>query len=89
MIASRYILTPDIFKYLSKTEPGKAGEIQLTDAMRLMVKEQDMYGLVLDGRRCDIGNKEGFIRTNVEFALKRDDMGGNLREYIKQLAEEL
>jgi len=89
VIAGRYIFTPDIFEYLSKTKPGKGGEIQVTDAMRMMVKDRKMYGLKLDGRRCDIGNKEGFIRTNIEFALKRDDISENLREYIKRLAKEL
>lgn len=88
-IAGRYVLTPDIFEYLSRTEPGQGGEIQLTDAMRMMLKDQPMYGLHLDGRRCDIGNKEGFIKTNIEFALKRDDVAENLREYIKQLAEKI
>lgn len=88
-IASRYILTPEIFEYLGRTEPGKAGEIQLTDAMRMMVRQRKMYGLVLEGRRCDIGNKEGFVRTNIEFALRRPDMAENMREYIKRLAKEL
>ncbi len=88
-IAGRYILTADIFKYLEKTAPGKDGEIQLTDAMRLMVKERTMYGLVLDGRRCDIGDKQGFVKTNIEFALKRKDMAENLTEYIINLAEKL
>lgn len=88
-IAGRYILTPDIFKYLSRTEPDQSGEIQLTDAMRMMVKDRPMYGLRLDGRRCDIGNKEGFIKTNIEFALKRDDIAENLREYIKRLAKNI
>ncbi len=88
-IAGRYILTADIFKYLEKTAPGKGGEIQLTDAMRLMVKDRPMYGLVLDGKRCDIGNKQGFVKTNIEFALKRDDIAQNLTEYIINLAEKL
>ena len=88
-IAGRYILTSEIFEYLGKIEPGQDGEIQLTDAMRMMVKDQPMYGLYLDGRRCDIGNKEGFIKTNIEFALKRDDVAENLREYIKRLAMDI
>ena len=88
-IASRYVLTPEIFEYLGRTEPDKAGEIQLTDAMQMMVRQRKMYGLVLEGRRCDIGNKEGFVRTNIEFALQRPDMAENMREYIKRLAKEL
>jgi UTP--glucose-1-phosphate uridylyltransferase len=88
-IASRYLLTPDIFRYIEKTVPGDDREVQLTDALRAMVKERPMYGLRLEGKRCDIGNKEGFIRTNIEFALKRSDMAEDLRRYIKQLAERL
>ena len=89
VIASRYILTADIFGYLAKTKPGKGGEIQLTDAMRMMVKDRAMYGCRLNGKRCDIGNKEGFVKTNIEFALKRDDMTEDLKAYIKELAKSL
>lgn len=89
VIAGRYVFKPDIFEYLSQTKPSKNGEIQLTDAMQMMVKDRPMYGLRLDGRRCDIGNKEGFIKTNIDFALKRDDIAGNLKEYIKRLAKHI
>lgn len=89
VIASRYIFTPDIFDYIARTKPGKGGEIQITDAMGMMVRDRDMYGVKLEGRRCDIGNPEGFVRTNIEFALKRDDMAENIREYIKKLAGQL
>jgi UTP--glucose-1-phosphate uridylyltransferase len=88
-IAGRYVLTPDIFDYLSRTGPGLGGEIQLTDALRMMLKDRQMYGLYLDGKRCDIGNKEGFIKTNIEFALKRGDVAENLKEYIKKLAQNI
>ena len=89
VIAGRYVFKPDIFEYLSQTDPSQSGEIQLTDAMRMRVKDKPMYGLCLDGRRCDIGNKEGFIKTNIDFALKRDDIAENLREYIKLLAKKI
>jgi UTP--glucose-1-phosphate uridylyltransferase len=89
VIASRYVFTPEIFGYIEQTRPGKGGEIQITDAMRLMVRDHAMYGRRLAGRRCDIGNKEGFIRTNIEYALKRNDMAAELRTYIKMLAERL
>lgn len=89
VIAGRYILTPDIFEYIEKTQPGKGGEIQLTDALKKMVKKRPMYGKILQGRRCDIGNTEGFIKTNIEFALKHKDMSHNLAEYIINLAEKL
>jgi UTP--glucose-1-phosphate uridylyltransferase len=89
VIAGRYVLTPRIFEFLPRIKPCKGDEIQLTDALRLMVQSQKMYGLKLNGKRCDIGNKEGFIKTNVEFALKRDDMAEGIRAYIKQLAKEV
>ena len=89
VIAGRYLLTPDIFDYISRTKPSEDGEIQLTEAMRMMVKDRPIYALLLDGKRCDIGNKEGFIKTNIEFALKRKDMAENLRRFIKDLAEDI
>ena len=89
VIASRYIFTPDIFEHLEQTTPGKGGEIQITDAMRIMVQKRRMYGRKLNGRRCDIGNKEGFIRTNLEFSLKDKDMAENMKRYIRDLAKTL
>jgi UTP--glucose-1-phosphate uridylyltransferase len=88
-IASRYLLTPDIFDHIARVPPDKSGEIQLTDALRTLVKQRPMYGLKLNGRRCDIGNKDGFVRTNIEFALKREDMADDLRRYLKELAQGL
>jgi len=89
VVAGRYIFTPDIFGYLEQTSPGKGGEIQITDAMRLMVKKRRMYGRKLQGRRCDIGDKEGFIRTNLEFALKDPDLAEPMKSYIKKLSQQL
>ncbi len=86
-IASRYLLTPDIMNYIGNVPPGRNGEIDLTEPLRSLVKTRPVYGLKLQGRRCDIGNKEGFIRTNIEFALKREDMAADLRRYIKELAQ--
>lgn len=88
-VAGRYLLTPDIFKHISQVTTDKSGEVQLTDALKMMIKNRPMYGLQLNGKRCDIGNKEGFIKTNIEFALKREDMAEDLRQYIKQLAEKI
>jgi len=87
VIAGRYLLTPDIFGLLENTKPSPDGEIQLTEALKTLARSRPVYGLKLDGKRCDIGNKEGFIRTNIEFALKRADMADDLRQYIKQLAQ--
>ncbi len=89
VVAGRYIFTPDIFGYLEQTSPGKGGEIQITDAMRLMVKKRRMYGRKLQGRRCDVGDKEGFIRTNLEFALKDPDLAEPMKSYIKKLSQQL
>jgi UTP--glucose-1-phosphate uridylyltransferase len=89
VIAGRYLLTPDIFDFIGGALPSQNGEIQLTEALRALVRHRPVYGLKLEGRRCDIGNKEGFIRTNIEFALKRDDMAEDLRQYIKRLAQSM
>jgi UTP--glucose-1-phosphate uridylyltransferase len=88
-IAGRYLLTADILELIGQTQPDRGGEVQLTDALRQLVRRRPMYGLKLNGRRCDIGNKDGFIRTNIEFALKREDMVEDLRQYLKQLAQTL
>ncbi len=89
VIAGRYVFTPEIFTHLDNTTPGKNGEIQLTDAMHRMVASRAMYGLHFPGKRYDIGNKLDFLKTNLEFGLKRPDMAAELREFIKQLAETL
>ncbi|MCL4155498.1 UNVERIFIED_CONTAM: hypothetical protein GTU68_065578 [Idotea baltica] len=89
VIAGRYLFTPDIFDYLKIIPRGKNNEIQLTDAMSLMLKEKAMYGLHFDGKRHDIGNKMDFIRTNLLFGLKRKDMTEELTAWVKELAESL
>ena len=86
VIASRYVLTPDIFGFLDKTGRGKNNEIQLTDAMRAMVKARAMYALRFEGTRYDIGNKLDFIKTNLIFGLKQPDMARDLRAFVRGLA---
>lgn len=88
-VAGRYILTPDIFECIDQTKPGKNGEIQLTDAMRLLLKRRRFYGLKLNGTRHDIGNKLDFVKTNVLYAMKRDDMGEEIKAFIKDLATKI
>jgi UTP--glucose-1-phosphate uridylyltransferase len=88
-IASRYIFTPEIFDFLDKTTEGVNNEIQLTDAMRAMVKKHAMYGLRFEGKRYDIGNKLDFIKTNIEFGLKNKEIGPELKKYLKELFETL
>lgn len=84
-IIGRYIFTPDIFDAIERTTPGAGGEIQITDAMRLLLKERDFYAVKLVGTRHDAGDKLGFLIATVEFALKRDDLSGEFREYLKTL----
>lgn len=85
-IIGRYILTPDIFDAIERTEKGAGGEIQITDAMRLMLKEgKPFYAVKLEGNRHDAGDKLGFLIATVEFALKREDLGEDFREYLKSL----
>jgi len=88
-VASRYIFTPEIFDYLEQILPGKNGEIQLTDAMRLMVKHHAMVGLKFKGKRYDIGNKLGFLKTNLIYGLEDDEIGGELKEWLKTFTQEL
>ena len=84
-IIGRYILTPAIFDILSGTSPGAGGELQLTDGLRGLLKQEKMYAYVYEGRRHDTGDKLGFLKATVEFALKREDLGGPLREYLRGL----
>jgi UTP--glucose-1-phosphate uridylyltransferase len=84
-IIGRYILTPAIFDCLSNTPTGAGGELQLTDGMRMLLQKEKMYAYVYEGRRHDTGDKLGFLKATVEFALKRDDLGGPFREYLKGL----
>ena len=84
-IIGRYILTPDIFDQIEKTERGRGGEIQLTDGLRQLKQRRTLYGYQFEGVRHDAGNKLGFLKATVEFALKRDDLGGPFREYLRSL----
>ena len=85
-IIGRYLLTPEIFEELESTQPGRGGEIQLTDALRgLLARGQKIYGYRFEGRRHDAGDKLGFLIATVEFALKREKLGEQFREYLKGL----
>ncbi|MFA6103938.1 MAG: UTP--glucose-1-phosphate uridylyltransferase GalU [Victivallaceae bacterium] len=85
VIASRYVFTPEIFECLKKTPRGKGNEIQLTDAMLLMLQQHPMYGLKVNGRRHDIGNKLDFIKSTVEFALQRPEFKDQITAWLKTL----
>ena len=85
-IVGRYILKPSIFDYLEKVKPGKGGEIQLTDAMGMMMKEEGFVGYEFTGNRYDAGDKFGFLQANIAYALKRRDIRPRLMAYLKELA---
>jgi UTP--glucose-1-phosphate uridylyltransferase len=84
-IIGRYILTPAVFDTLSEIQAGAGGELQLTDGMKLLLKKEKMYAYVYQGRRHDTGDKLGFLKATVEFALKREDLGEPFRQYLKSL----
>jgi UTP--glucose-1-phosphate uridylyltransferase len=84
-IIGRYILTPDIFAALEKTERDEGGEIQLTNGLRALAHKRPVYAYRFEGKRHDAGNKLGFLKATVEFALKREDLGEDFREYLKSL----
>lgn len=89
VIAGRYILTANIFKCIEQTPPGKNGEVQLTDALRLLLGNRAVYGLQFNGSRYDIGNKLDFLRTNILFALERPDLRDEVVAFVKDLAATL
>jgi UTP--glucose-1-phosphate uridylyltransferase len=85
-IIGRYILTPTIFDVLNKTDLGTGGELQLTDGLRGLLKAgEKIYGYTFEGKRHDTGDKLGFLKATVEFALKRSDLGGPFAEYLRSL----
>jgi UTP--glucose-1-phosphate uridylyltransferase len=85
VFAGRYVLTPEIFEAIRKIKPGVNNEIQLTDAIRLLMNEQSIYGLAFDGERHDVGNKLDFIKTNLLLGLKRKDIGEELKNWLRNL----
>ena len=84
-IIGRYILTPRIFELLEQTTPGAGGEIQLTDGIKALLKEEKVFGYTFEGKRFDAGDKFGMLQATVEFALKRPEFGEKFREYLKSL----
>lgn len=86
-ILGRYIITPKIFGFLENAEPGKGGEIQLTDALRKLSGVEAMYAYDFLGRRYDVGNKLGFLQATVEFALKREDLKDDFCSYLQKVVD--
>jgi len=86
-IIGRYVLTPDIFAEIESTRPGAIGEIQITDAMRSLLKKRDFYAVRFEGTRYDAGDKLGFLVATVELGLKHKDLAPEFRQYLKTLIE--
>jgi UTP--glucose-1-phosphate uridylyltransferase len=84
-IIGRYVLTPRIFDMLEATEPGKGGELQLTDGIKQLLKHEKVYGYTFEGTRHDTGDKLGMLKATVEFGLKREDLGKEFRNFLKTL----
>lgn len=84
-VLGRYVISPEIFEILEHTKPGKGGEIQLTDALKVLAKKENMTALSFEGRRYDVGDKEGFLEATIEYALRRDDLKDKFKEYLKNL----
>ncbi|MEZ7892324.1 MAG: UTP--glucose-1-phosphate uridylyltransferase GalU [Candidatus Wallbacteria bacterium] len=84
-IIGRYVITPEIFEILENTEPGKGGEIQLTDALSKLNRRQAIYGHQFSGRRYDVGDRLGYLKAIVEMALEREDLKENFKEYLKTI----
>lgn len=85
----RYVITPEIFEILEHTKPGKGGEIQLTDALRVMAHNGNVYAYNFRGKRYDTGNKLGFLKATVEYALRRDDLGEAFGNYLEGIVKKL
>ncbi|MCY6355097.1 UTP--glucose-1-phosphate uridylyltransferase GalU [Clostridium sp. ZS2-4] len=84
-ILGRYIITPEIFNILDHTQPGKGGEIQLTDALKTLISQEAMYAYSFEGRRYDVGDKLGFLQATVEFALQKEELKEPFMQYLLNL----
>jgi UTP--glucose-1-phosphate uridylyltransferase len=86
-VMGRYVFTPQIFEALEQVKPGKGGELQLTDAIRILLADQTVYGFTFEKGRYDIGNKLDYLRATVELALERDDIGPDFRSFLAELVQ--
>lgn len=87
-VLGRYIISPTIFELLEHTAPGKGGEVQLTDALKQLALVEPVWAYCFEGKRYDVGDKLGFLKATVEFALRRSDLGGPFRSYLEELMKE-
>ncbi len=88
-VLGRYVITPGIFECLERTPKGAGGEIQLTDALVLLSEKEDIYAYDFEGKRYDIGNKQGFLQATVDFALSRPDLKDDFAKYLKEVSNKL
>jgi UTP--glucose-1-phosphate uridylyltransferase len=86
-VIGRYVLTPEIFDALRRTEPGVGGEVQLTDAINILAQEQAVYAYIFEGGRFDIGNKLDYLKATVELGIDREDIGDEFREFLSDLVQ--
>ena len=84
-VLGRYIIKPQIFDILEQTKPGKGGEIQLTDALKELARQDAVYAYDFIGQRYDVGDKLGFLKATVEFALRREDLGADFKAYLQEI----
>ena len=84
-ILGRYIISPAVFELLARTEPGKGGEIQLTDALDELARKEAVYAYIFEGRRYDVGSKQGFLEATVEYALRREGLRGQFLNYLQEV----
>lgn len=85
----RYVFTKSIFKHIENTKPGIGNEIQITDAINMLAKEEGAYGYIYDGKRYDVGDKQGFLEATVEYALRNEKLKNKFRKYLKEIAKDL
>ncbi len=86
-VLGRYIINSEIFSFLKKTPPGAGGEIQLTDALEQLAQCQEVWAYQFEGRRYDVGDKQGYLEATVEYALRREDLGDSFRDFLKKYLE--
>lgn len=86
-ILGRYIISPAIFEILAHTRPGKGGEIQLTDALQELARKEAIYAYIFEGRRYDVGDKQGFLEATVEYALRREELREEFLSYLLKVVE--
>ncbi len=84
-VLGRYIIDPEIFDIIEHTKPGAGGEIQLTDALNTLASRQPVWAYTFEGRRYDVGDKQGFLEATIEYALRREDLAAGLKEYLLSL----